>query len=515
MIFTTAVQQSTSPVDQEAIERWSTRASCRAERFVIVKRSGFGGALNAVTGVLSRGSSQIVTFLLTLVAARYLMPAQFGIFSLAAIATTLIRTLLYSGAFEHLLKAPDARDEATECLLVNVLVALATSGLVVVGALIARLIAGPSVLTDLLLVLLPSNLIAAFAGWQEALLLRTKRVRLYYGATLTAEVVAMAAAVLLFKAGAGIWALAGQIYFRNLSLLILYLVISRPVLSSRFSRAKTKEVLSWSLHRYGTLLLSFGSTYAADIFLGIFLSPAATGLYRASSRLVTAIADMIGQPTRLIAMTIFSARAARGETSGTVWPGVFAVAALFGWSALAGLAAGAGTFVPLVLGEKWIAAVPIVAILCIARAFTVLDSITGAALVAADQARVLLYRQTIAGATLLVTLTIVAPFGVIPVTIATAAVALANSLLLLIIVLRRLDGSADALRTQVPLIVLPLCTTAAGAWTAHVTIQPLALPPAVKAALVVVAGGIGWLAAVTLLHRKARTLFASLSSTPA
>jgi O-antigen/teichoic acid export membrane protein len=480
-----------------------------------MKRSGFGGALNAMIGVLSRGSSQIVTFLLTLVAARYLLPAQFGVFSLAAIATTLIRTLLYSGAFEHLLKAPDAKDESSECLLVNLLVALASSGVVVVGALIARMIAGPSILTDLLLVLLPSNLIAAVTGWQESLLLRTNRLRLYYGATLTAEVIAMIAAVLLFKAGAGIWALAGQIYTRNLSILILYFIISRPILSSRFSRVKMMEVLHWSLHRYGTLLLSFGATYAADIFLGIFLSPAATGLYRASSRLVTAIADMIGQPTRLIAMTIFSARAARGEASGRVWPGVFAVAALFGWSALAGLAAGASTFVPLILGKKWIAAVPIVAILCVARAFTVLDSITGAALVAADQARVLLYRQTIAGVTLLVTLTIVAPFGIIPVTIATAVIALANSLLLLTIVLRRLDGSGEALRAQLPLIMLPLCVTAAGAWAAHLMIAPLALPPAAKAAGVVVAGGLGWLVAVALLHRKARALFASLSTAQA
>jgi O-antigen/teichoic acid export membrane protein len=479
-----------------------------------MKRSGFGGALNAVIGVFSRGSSQIVTFLLTLVAARYLTPAQFGIFSLAAIATTLIRTLLYSGAFEHLLKAKDAREESTECLLVNVLVALAASGVVVVGAVVARLIAGPSVLTDLLLILLPSNLIAAVTGWQESLLLRTSRIRLYYGATLTAEVVAMIVAVLLFNAGAGIWALAGQIYTRNLAILCLYLAIGRPVLSVRFSRAKMIEVLGWSLHRYGTLLLSFGSTYAADIFLGIFLSPAATGLYRASSRLVTAIADMIGQPTRLIAMTVFSARAARGESSGAVWPGVFAVSALFGWSALAGLAAGAGTFVPLILGPKWAAAVPLVAILCAARAFSVLDSVTGAALVAADHARVLLYRQTVAGVTLLITLTIVAPFGVIAVTIATAVIALANSLLLLAIVLRRLAGSGDALRAQVPLIGLPLCATAIGTWAAQLILPTLALPPAGKAALVVIAGGVAWGMAVAILHRKAYALYMSLSTAP-
>lgn len=477
-----------------------------------MKRSGFGGALNAAIGVLSRGSSQIVTFLLTLVAARYLSPAEFGIFSLAAIATTLIRTLLYSGAFEHLLKAKDAGEESSECLLVNVMVSLVTSAVVVVGALIARTIAGPSTLTDLLLILLPSNLIAAVAGWQESLLLRTSRIRIYYGATLTAEIVAMAVAVVLFNAGFGIWSLAGQVYTRNIAMMVLYLFISRPVFSNTFSKNKTMEVLRWSLHRYGTLLLSFGSTYAADIFLGIFLSPAATGLYRASSRLVTAIADMIGQPARLIAMTIFSARAARGVSSATIWPGVFAVSALFGWSALAGLAAGAGTFVPLVLGSKWAAAVPLVSILCVARAFTVLDSITSTALVVADHARVLLYRQTIAGVTLLIALTITAPFGVIAVTVATAAVALANSILLLVIVLRRLEGSGEALRAQLPLIGLPLCATAAGAWAAHLLAHAWDLPLAAKAALVVVAGGIGWAIAVALLHRKVRGLFRSLSN---
>jgi O-antigen/teichoic acid export membrane protein len=492
------------------------RSYYRTEGYVVVmKRSGFGGAVNAVIGVFSRGSSQIVTFLLTLVAARYLTPAQFGIFSLAAIATTLIRTLLYSGAFEHLLKAKNARDESTECLLVNIFVAVAASGIVIVGAVVARAIAGPSILTDLLLILLPSNLIAAITGWQESLLLRTSRIRIYYGATLFAEVVAMTVAVLLFNAGAGIWSLAGQIYTRNITILCLYFIIERPILSSKPSRAKTMEVLGWSLHRYGTLLLSFGSTYAADIFLGIFLSPAATGLYRASSRLVTAIADMIGQPTRLIAMTIFSARAARGVSSATVWPGIFAVSAIFGWSALAGLAAGASTFVPLILGAKWAAAVPIVAILCIARAFTVLDSITGAALVAADHARVLLYRQTIAGVTLLITLTIVAPFGVVAVAVATAVVALANSVLLLAFVLRRLDGSSDALRTQLPLIGLPLCATAAGAWTAQLLSQTLALPPIGKAVLVVIAGGVGWAFAVALLNRKARALYTALSTAQA
>jgi O-antigen/teichoic acid export membrane protein len=475
-----------------------------------MKSGVVAGALNAIVGVASRASSQIVTLLLTLVAARYLTPTEFGIFSLAAIATTLIRTLLYCGAFEHLLKAKDASEEASECLAVNVLVVLVTSAVVAAGALIARAAGGPDLLTDLLLLLLPSNLIAAITGWQESLLLRTERIRHYYFATLAAEIVALGVAVALFVNGAGIWALAGQVYARNLIMMLLYFVIGKIIFSDRFSRAKLVEVLRWSLDRYWTVSLAFGSTYAADVLLGVFLSPAATGLYRASSRLVTAISDMICQPTKLIGLAIFSARAARGESFAEIWPGVFAIAALFGWAALAVLGAGAATFVPLVLGPQWAGAVPLVMILCVARAMNVLDAVTGTVLVVADQARQILRIQMVASGVLLVALTLTAQLGIVALTIAVAVVAMGTTGLLAVTAARQMPGSGAVLLANLPLVIIPVSATAAGAWFAHTMVESHPMPLLLQAAVIAAAGGLAWVAATALLHRSVRRLYAQI-----
>lgn len=286
------------------------------------------GVLSAAIGPLARGSGQLVTFLLTLVAMRYLDPAEFGAFALAVIATTVIRTLLYTGAFEFLLKTPDPRDGSSEALCLNMLIATGLSAIVGLASLIALAYGAAESILFLLLILLPSNLISAFGAWQESLLLRTGRITSYYVATFSAEFLSMAIAVTLFVWGFGVLALAAQIYVRNLLILLFYGMIGTTILSTRFSVARLKEIVRWALPVYGSSSLGLVSNYAADILLGFFLSPAATGIYRASSRLVTAVADIVNQPTRLISMTLSSKKVARGEDAATLWTIILSIAAV-------------------------------------------------------------------------------------------------------------------------------------------------------------------------------------------
>lgn len=468
------------------------------------------GALTALTGVLSRASNQIVTFALTLVAMRFLDPTQFGIFSLAAIAVTVIRTLLYSGAFEHLLKAPSAREGSTETLAINLSLVTMLSAVVAAGALTAHMLGGGSQVAMLLLMLLPSNFIAAVAAWQESLLLRSTRVRQYYATTFMAELASMVVAIGLFLAGYGVLALVGQVYVRNILALAMYLLISKTEWSDDFSFSRLKSVMAWSTTRYGSVLLTLASQYAADLFLGIFLSPAATGLYRASSRLVTAVADMFNQPTRLIGMTMVSARAKRGEGSADLWPLVFVVAASVGWSALAGLAAAAATIVPVTLGDQWRDAAPVVAILCLARALTLLDAATTPALVAYNHQRPLFYFQVCAAAVLLLLVATLAPYGILPATLATVVAACVNSAMIFNLALKRLPGSAATMRRHVVVAILPALATVAGALAVQALVQSTALPGVARVALVVVGGAIAWVAALALLHRKLERLIAAL-----
>jgi O-antigen/teichoic acid export membrane protein len=76
-----------------------------------------GGLITAASGLAARASNQVFLIAVVLTATRYLGPAEFGVFSIAVIFTTLSRTLLYTGPSEFLLKASDPDEAGLACLL--------------------------------------------------------------------------------------------------------------------------------------------------------------------------------------------------------------------------------------------------------------------------------------------------------------------------------------------------------------------------------------------------------------
>ncbi|MGL6042715.1 MAG: oligosaccharide flippase family protein, partial [Sandaracinobacteroides sp.] len=220
------------------------------------------GLVSGSIGFASRASSQLVLLAVTLVATRTLTIAEFGAFAIAAALMFLARNLLYVGAYEYLLKAPD-ESSAADCLGINILVGL--SAMVVFAAL--SFASGPLFGTDdvrlLLLALLPAVLLVAATSWYEALLLRRQRIRPYYAVTLGAELIGGIVAIGCLLAGVGVFALVVQTYARLGTMLIAYVVIgARPVLASP-RRATMKAVFDWSGRRYLAAFLNFGSNYGA------------------------------------------------------------------------------------------------------------------------------------------------------------------------------------------------------------------------------------------------------------
>jgi len=335
--------------------------------------NGFGGAVTAVTGILGRAATQIIALIVTLLAARFLTPVSFGEYSIAAALVTLSRAMLYAGAFEYLLKAPPGEEAASECLVINLGLAAVLGGALAVLSLFTTPVFHSAEVGVLLLAMAPSSLLSAAANWQESQMLRGGRLKSYYGVTTFAEVIAAVVTVGMILSGFGLVALIVQIYARLSVLTITYRLLQRPAWSSRFSTRRAWRVARWSTARYGATIVAFLSNYSADLLLGLFLSPAATGLYRASHRMVTGVSDLVSNPTRMTAVTIFSRRAAEGLESGPLWPRIAAASAFLGWTALAGLAAVSDPVVTLVLGSRWSAAGPIVAILCLQRGFTLID----------------------------------------------------------------------------------------------------------------------------------------------
>lgn len=482
-------------------------------RLLRFARAGGG---TAVIAMAARVSGQFAMVAVTLVATRHLGPADFGTFAIAGALVMLARTMLYTGPFEYLLKLPRDADQprgAGACLAATVLVALGWTILLITLGLAAPLVFKGGGVAPVILALAPSVLLGALAAFAESLMLRSGAVRRYYAITVLAEVGAGVAAIALLAAGWGLWSLVLQIYARTLLMALALGALGPPLALALPQRALVQEVLRWSASRFGSVLVTFLANYSGDLVLGVVLSPAASGLYRAANRMVTALADMFVQPAGMLSLTTLAAERARGdgeEGNSGAWPRLAGLFAVLGWPALALLALFAYRVVPLALGPAWAAAAPIVAVFCVARMAALLTAVATAELIVTDrQGRVLAVQTVAAIATAGLTI-LAAPYGAFGAAVAATLVALLAAAAMALTALQRCDRPAFAEAAR--LVALPLAGAFGAAFAADhllgasASLLALALPLACAAT--------GWLIAAWPVIPALRRAAALLSATP-
>ncbi len=451
----------------------------------------------AALAIGSRASTQSFVVAVTLVATRYLTPADFGIFALATVSITFARTLLYTGPFEYLMKAPDVSHAASESLAATILTALVTGLIVLSLALGSMLLGAPVTIGWLMLILLPTNLMAALASWQEALLLRDGRTRAYYIATIAIELVSALAAIALLIAGKGLGALVAQVYLRMALAVIGYMAMLRRPTMLPPRLAGVRRILHWSAARYGATSIGFLSSYSGDLILGALVSPMATGVFRASNRIVTAASDMFSQPAALLSRTALSQRFARQAAADGGWFAMFVGIAFIGWPALIGVALLADRIAVIALGPDWAAAGLPIAILALARLWAMLTAVASALLVTWDRQRFVFRTQLVTALAMVIATIALSPWNVVGVALATLIVSMTSSLWLARAAWR--IGAVPDAPALLAAIATPVALTAtatlAGRWLMFD--QSGAGP----LAFAIGCGAIGWLAGVLLVRR--------------
>ncbi|WP_421848360.1 oligosaccharide flippase family protein [Novosphingobium sp.] len=480
-----------------------------------IARFARAGGGTAVIAMAARVSGQFAMVAVTLVATRHLAPADFGVFAIAGALVMLARTMLYTGPFEYLLKLPCEASQpqgAGACLAATVVVALGWIALLTALGLAAPFVFRGGGVAPVILALAPSVLLGALAAFAESLMLRSGAVRRYYAITVLAELGAGLVAIALLVAGWGLWALVLQIYARTLLMALALGALGPPLALAAPPRALVATVLRWSASRFGSVLVSFLANYSGDLVLGMAFSPAASGLYRAANRMVTALADMFVQPAGMLALTTLAADRARGEGEGRpgAWPRLAALFAVLGWPALALLALFAHRVVPLALGPAWAAASPVVAVFCIARMAALVTAVATAELIVTDRQGRVLGIQTLAAASTAGLTVLAAPYGAFGAALVATLVAVLAAAVLALTALERRDR--PALAEAARLVIFPLVgafgagLAADHAFGTSAPVVALALPLACAAA--------GWLLAAWPVIPALRRAAALLAESP-
>ena len=402
------------PARQTDVEAASSLTS--GSQSVGLRRSAGGS-----TGWL--GLQQIATALLGAAAffllARFLAPSAFGLLAAAGAWITLVGIFVDGGLDRALIQRPlISRGHENVAFVASSLVGVIMCALVNICAGILPGQQNAAIVPvirwlSLLLVISP------FASVPEALMRRTFRYRVLSIRSIVAVAVGSVLGVACAIAGAGVWSLVVQQLSSALVSVGLVWLCSGWRPGFRFSRAEFLDIVPYGLRvLFGDVMvvLERNLDYIA---LAFFVSSAELGVYAVAFRVVFLVNTIIVSSISRSALPVLS-RVNDSSTFGAAFSKTYTVAMLVTAPAFSLLIVVAPQLVTLGLGQKWVAAVPLVRLLAISACFQAATHVVVVGLQARGAPGIaarLLAIQTVAAVVIILAL---APFGGLAVAIGLA-----------------------------------------------------------------------------------------------
>jgi O-antigen/teichoic acid export membrane protein len=339
------------------------------------------------TAVIWRSGSQIAAQLVawcsTLAVIRILDPADYGLFAMTQVVLAFLSFLNGWGFASALVQDRDidtrkVRQAFGMMLLVNGGIALIQLGLAPLAADYYR----QPIVADLLRLQALIFLATPFIALPEALLIRELDFRRPAVANLVATFVSAVVALGCALAGFGVWTLVyaplALFWTRAVGLVIAARFFVLP--SFRFAGAGR-------MFEFGLMLLGgyffWTILTQADVFIAArFLTPHDLGLYAEALFLTTIVAAKFVPPLNEVAFPAYARIQDDPEALSFAFLKAVRLIMLVTCPLYLGLAVVAHDAVELVLGEKWLAMAPIVAILAYAMPLFTLYSLFGPAVTA-------------------------------------------------------------------------------------------------------------------------------------
>jgi lipopolysaccharide exporter len=368
---------------------------------------------------------QVVRMGVYVVLARMLPPSAFGLLAMALVVTAFLDILRDLGTRTAIVQKREVSDRfLSSMFFFNVTLGLALAlGVILLAPLIGWIYREEAV-TEVLRVMSLAIPVASLGLVQQGLLQRQLRFGRLAATALSSAAAHAIVSLALAAAGLGVWALVGGVLASAVGSTVAAWLVSpwRPI--RRFRRADLAEVWSFSVNLSGSQVFSFLVTSSDKFILGRSLGAGPLGFYVLAQRLVAYPVQSITQVLQGVLFPAFARVQDDDDALRRGFTRACAGVALVVFPSMAGAAVVAGPLVRVVLGEQWLPAIPIVAILAPIGALQAINySIT---LIYQAKARTdLLFRWSVFSGTLMVGAYVAGlPWGVTGVVVVYAGVIL-------------------------------------------------------------------------------------------
>jgi O-antigen/teichoic acid export membrane protein/O-antigen ligase len=304
--------------------------------------------------LLTYALSRVVTVLTTLLLARLLAPADFGLFALAVLGMELLS--VFSGLWlaAALIVRPDLdrRAEGTVLSLVTGAGFLLAIVLVAVSPALAAFFGEPR-LTGIVALLAAVLLVSGVNWFYETLLQRELAFRRRFACLMARTLAFSAVALCLAVAGAGVWSLVGAYLAGYLTSGAALLVLAPYRVRPAFDRAEAARVLRSGRGFLAQDLAVFLGENADYLAVGRVLGSAQLGFYAMAFRQAELPNYAIAEPVGKVTFPTFAQMHHRGEDVRATFLRTLRLMALATVPAGVILSAAATPFAVALFGADW------------------------------------------------------------------------------------------------------------------------------------------------------------------
>ncbi len=317
-----------------------------------------------------RCGAQGVSFVVSVVLARLLVPEVYGTIALVTVFTAILNVFVDSGLGSALVQKKDADDlDFSSVFYFNVAVCcLLYLGMFFAAPFIAEFYNRPE-LTPVIRVLSLTLVISGVKNVQQAYVSRTMQFKRFFFATLGGTVGAAGIGIAMAYCGFGVWALViQQIFNATVDTVILWITVRwRPKRMFSWKRLKGLFSYGWKLLVSALLDTVYGNL--RQLIIGKMYSSADLAQYNRGRQFPDVIITNINSSIDSVLLPTMArvqedAAQVKGMTRRAMKTSTYIMAPL-----MMGLAFCAQPVVRLVLTEKWLPCVPFMQIFCITYMF--------------------------------------------------------------------------------------------------------------------------------------------------
>jgi PST family polysaccharide transporter len=327
---------------------------------------------------ISAVGERVIASLTTLVLARFLLPSAYGLLAMATVLTAFFATIKDLGTYSALVRRNRLSDDlVSTAFWINLLWGVVGTAIVAILApLVARFYHEPRV-TALLAFLSLSLFLNSLGLVHRAMMVRAMSFRRLAFIQVGSAMVAAAAGIVLAIRGAGVWSLVAM-FLIDASLESLLLWIASPWRPRWYcSWSELHSIRSFSLNLTGSNILDYFSRNADNLLVGRYLGVVPLGYYSFAYGLMMLPIQNISW---VVGKVVFPAFSHLGEDNAHFRKAFLRVCTKIGtltFPMMLGMLVTADVLVTVMLGGKWLPAVPLVRILAPVGMLQSLSSMAG------------------------------------------------------------------------------------------------------------------------------------------